>query len=149
VRRSDSNGATYYFGDLFELFVSTSGPGALGTYSVGDGSEEAPQILPPPMPDASYETSAAIANCMMLVGSPDCRLSSYYFHGGRRVGLQEETPSADEVYFLHGDHLGSASVVSKNNAAQGIESTLRYKPWGRNYYDHTTWISRPTRIGLL
>jgi hypothetical protein len=34
----------------------------------------------------------------------------------------------DEVYYLHGDHLGSASVVSK--VGQVIESTLRYKPWG-------------------
>jgi RHS repeat-associated protein len=74
------------------------------------------------------ETSAATANCIMLFGSTDCRMTSYYFHGGRRVGLHEETPSADEVYFLHADHLGSASLVTK--AGQVIESTLRYKPWG-------------------
>jgi RHS repeat-associated protein len=152
IRRIAPDGSTYYVGDVFEIFVSTTGPGALSTYAVGEGNDAAAATLLPPAADAarpvtvylpvamqsaadqalgrtSYTSSALFATCSVITGgNPDCRLTSYYFHGSRRVGLHEETPAADEVYYLHADHLGSASVVSK--AGQVIESNLRYKPWG-------------------
>lgn len=35
-------------------------------------------------------------------------VTKYYFHGDTRVAMRQ----GDEVYFLHGDHLGSTSLTT-------------------------------------
>jgi hypothetical protein len=42
---------------------------------------------------------------------------SYYYFNGQRVAMRKRTSSAinGTVYWLHGDHLGSASVVTNSS----------------------------------
>jgi len=62
---------------------------------------------------ASAETSSHVA-----------RVTKYYYHGGQRVAM-----SADGVvYYLHGDHLGSVSLVT--NADGGFHSRQLFLPYG-------------------
>ncbi len=55
---------------------------------------------------------------------------SYYYFGGSRVAMRERTSSANNgtVTWLHGDHLGSASLTT-NASGQKI-GEMRYKPFG-------------------
>jgi RHS repeat-associated protein len=56
--------------------------------------------------------------------------TSYYFFGGQRVAMRQGAV----VYWLHGDHLGSASLTTSGSGQ--IVSQQRYKPYGQ-----TRWIS--------
>jgi RHS repeat-associated protein len=56
--------------------------------------------------------------------------TSYYFFGGQRVAMRQGAT----VYWLHGDHLGSASLTTSGSGQ--IVSQQRYKPYGQ-----TRWIS--------
>jgi RHS repeat-associated protein len=56
--------------------------------------------------------------------------TSYYFFGGQRVAMRQGAV----VYWLHGDHLGSASLTTSGSGQ--IVSQQRYKPHGQ-----TRWIS--------
>jgi len=51
--------------------------------------------------------------------------ASYYFAGGQRIALRV---SDSELTYLHGDHLGSASLATDDAGAQ--VSALRYYPYG-------------------
>ncbi|MBN1248767.1 MAG: hypothetical protein JXC32_13995 [Anaerolineae bacterium] len=50
--------------------------------------------------------------------------TSYYFFGGRRVAMR----TSDEVYYLHGDHLGSTSLVTEPD--NSVKASQRYRPYG-------------------
>jgi len=56
--------------------------------------------------------------------------TSYYFFGGQRVAMRQGAV----VYWLHGDHVGSASLTTSGSGQ--IVSQQRYKPYGQ-----TRWIS--------
>ncbi|NJM42388.1 MAG: hypothetical protein HC853_17445 [Anaerolineae bacterium] len=68
----------------------------------------------------------------------------YYFFNGQQVamrvcngGCSAGNPGA--VYFLHGDHLGSASLTTSNAGAKVSE--MRYMPYGEVRYQ---WSNMPT-----
>jgi RHS repeat-associated protein len=62
---------------------------------------------------------------------------SYYYAGGQRVAMREQTATTNVVYYLHADHLGSASLVTCGNASGcgsvpsgDIVGQMRYTPYG-------------------
>jgi RHS repeat-associated protein len=69
-----------------------------------------------------------------------CKTKSYYMLGATRVAMREVTDDNGQgaVFYLHGDHLGSVSMVTGNSAANRtglindgrIVGSTRYKPWG-------------------
>jgi RHS repeat-associated protein len=54
-------------------------------------------------------------------------VTTYYHFGGKRIGLRKSTTGA-AVTYLHGDHLGSASVATDN--AGTVVNQQRYRPYG-------------------
>jgi hypothetical protein len=56
--------------------------------------------------------------------------TTYYYFGGARVGMRQN----NDVYWLHGDHLGSASLTTSITGA--VVSEMRYYPFGE-----TRWVS--------
>jgi len=50
--------------------------------------------------------------------------TTYYFAGGQRIAMRK----AGVVYYLHGDHLGSASLATDASGAKVSE--MRYTPYG-------------------
>jgi RHS repeat-associated protein len=66
--------------------------------------------------------------CTVLTGQSTCRSTTYYMHGGARVAFREETNTGEAFYYLHGDHLGSTSVVSRQDKT--VQADLRYTPFG-------------------
>jgi len=55
-------------------------------------------------------------------------ITKYYYAGGQRVAVRK----GDELSYLLGDHLGSASVVTDIDG--GLLSETMYKPWGEIRY---------------
>ena len=53
---------------------------------------------------------------------------TYYYAGGQRIAVRERTTTTDELTYLHGDHLGSASLAT--DAQGGVVSEMRYYPYG-------------------
>jgi len=66
---------------------------------------------------------------------------SYYPAGAdsTRIAMRVETSTQNDVYYLHADHLGSASLTT--DAGGNRVGELRYKPYGETRY---TWGSTPT-----
>ncbi len=63
---------------------------------------------------------------------------TYYYFGSQRVGMRTGVVGeSGEVYYLHGDHLGSVSDVT--SATGGRIAQERYYPYGR-----VRWGSAPT-----
>ncbi|NJM40497.1 MAG: RHS repeat-associated core domain-containing protein [Anaerolineae bacterium] len=60
----------------------------------------------------------------------NCKATTYIQFGSQRVAMREQTDGnpTGAVYWLHGDHLGSASLTT--DATGGKVAELRYKPWG-------------------
>ena len=60
----------------------------------------------------------------------NCKATTYYHFGSQRVAMREQTDGNTNgaVYWLHSDHLGSASLTT--DAGGGRVAELRYKPWG-------------------
>ncbi len=59
----------------------------------------------------------------------------YYYAGSQLIGLRELTGAGDgTLYYLHGDHLGSASVTTCGNSPCGtqgeVEARQSYMPYG-------------------
>jgi len=54
--------------------------------------------------------------------------TTYYFAGSTRVAMRVQTSTQNDVYYLHGDHLGSASLTT--DASGAPTSQLRYLPYG-------------------
>lgn len=52
-------------------------------------------------------------------------ITKYYTFGAQRVALRQE----NELYFLHGDHLGSTSLTT--GAGGAVIAEARYHPYGR------------------
>jgi hypothetical protein len=52
-------------------------------------------------------------------------VTKYYSFGGQRIAMRR----GDEVYYLHGDHLGSTSLTTDANGAKVAET--RYLPYGQ------------------
>jgi RHS repeat-associated protein len=99
----------------------------------GSGARGAAKVWAKPAQPAAQQQS---------VGSVTVR-QYYFFNGGQvamRVcngGCSAGNPGA--VYFLHGDHLGSASLTTSNAGAKIAEA--RYAPFGETRYQ---WSSMPT-----
>jgi len=84
------------------------------------------------------------------------RVSKYYYHGGTRVAMREIRPdSGNMLYYLHGDHLGSTSLVTLGEArpvgggvvapAGSVWARRRYDPYGETRY---TYGRSPTDFGF-
>ena len=60
----------------------------------------------------------------------NCKATSYYQFGSMRVAMRDQTDAnpTGSVYWLHGDHLGSASLTT--DASGGKMAEMRFKPWG-------------------
>ena len=57
-------------------------------------------------------------------------VTKYYSHGGQRVWQHlVALRQGDEVYYLHGDHLGSTSLTTDSDGA--VTSEVRYHPYGQ------------------
>ncbi|NJM42639.1 MAG: hypothetical protein HC853_18825, partial [Anaerolineae bacterium] len=72
----------------------------------------------------------------------NCTTTTYYQFGGQRMAVREQTDGLPSgmLYYLHSDHLGSASLTTD---AQGKKvGELRYKPYGETRFTfgdlHTT-----------
>jgi RHS repeat-associated protein len=61
--------------------------------------------------------------------------TTYYYAGATRVAMRQ----GSSVYYLHGDHLGSASLTTDYQGSKLGE--LRYTPYGETRY---VWGSTPT-----
>jgi RHS repeat-associated protein len=64
------------------------------------------------------------------VGTPS-EVVTYYDFGGRRVAMRKRatrTSTTDPVVWLHGDHLGSASMATGVN--NYVSGKVRYRPFG-------------------
>lgn len=55
-------------------------------------------------------------------------VTKYYYFGSQRVALRRGSGAGSQVYYLHGDHLGSTSLVT--NSAGAVASESRYAPFG-------------------
>ncbi|MEW5959071.1 MAG: RHS repeat-associated core domain-containing protein, partial [Chloroflexota bacterium] len=66
-------------------------------------------------------------------------VTKYYHHGGQRVAMRQ----GDEVYYLHGDHLGSVSLTTDSQGV--VVSEGRYLPYGE---DRWAAGSTPTDFGF-
>ncbi len=63
----------------------------------------------------------------------------YYMAGAQRVATRVITSTGSVVYYLHADHLGSASLTT--NASGNKLGELRYSPYGVTRY---VWGATPT-----
>jgi len=70
---------------------------------------------------ASGGTTVYVGQYYEVQGST---IKKYYYLGGRRIALKE----GSAVYYLHADHLGSASLATNNS--QGVVAEQRYYPYG-------------------
>ena len=71
------------------------------------------------------------------------RVVKYYYHGGARVALRTTGAGGSVVYWLHGDHLGSVSLVTDH--ASRVVAQQRFLPYGGVRYSEGTF---PTDVGF-
>jgi RHS repeat-associated protein len=64
---------------------------------------------------------------------------AYYLAGAQRVAMRVITSTGSVVYYLHADHLGSASLTT--DASGNKIGELRYMPYGETRY---VWGATPT-----
>ena len=62
------------------------------------------------------------------IASTDCVATTYYAMGSQRVAMRVQSDVLNDVYWLHGDHLGSASLTTDVSGKRMAE--MRYKPFG-------------------
>ena len=60
------------------------------------------------------------------------RVRKYYYHAGKRVAVRVDERGGDAVYYLHGDHLGSTSLVTDETG--DVHSRQLYYPYGAERY---------------
>ena len=66
--------------------------------------------------------------------------TSYYFAGSARIAMRVQVNgTADQVYYLLTDHLGSTAITVGTNNSKVAE--IRYKPWGETRH---VWGTTPT-----
>ncbi|MCL5998530.1 MAG: hypothetical protein M1546_21115 [Chloroflexi bacterium] len=72
--------------------------------------------------------------------------TSYYYFGDQRVAMRQTNvgTGVSTVYWLHGDHLGSASLTTTSSGAVVPNSVTRYKPFGEIRYPSSGSSSLPT-----
>ncbi|MCP4525482.1 MAG: RHS repeat-associated core domain-containing protein [Aestuariibacter sp.] len=63
-------------------------------------------------------------------------MTKYYYHGGKRVAMRVDESGESEVYYLHGDHLGSTSLSTDENG--GMVARQLYHPYGTTRYSEGT-----------
>jgi RHS repeat-associated protein len=64
------------------------------------------------------------------------RTTKYYYHGGKRVAMRVDEDGESEVYYLHGDHLGSTSLTTNDSGA--VVARQLYHPYGTTRYTDGT-----------
>ena len=68
-------------------------------------------------------------------------VTQYYYAGGQRVAMRKNST----VYYLHGDHLGSTSLVTDAN---GVEvARVLYYPYGEVRHEEGTLPTDYTYTG--
>ncbi len=55
-------------------------------------------------------------------------VTKYYYHGSSRIAMRQ----GSEVYFIHGDHLGSVSLTT--DAGGALVAQARYLPYGQEHW---------------
>jgi len=78
---------------------------------------------------ATTPVTTVFLGAVEITLSPTGRITrTYYFVHGQRSALREQRSDGIGVYFLHGDALGSASLVTGLTGT--VVSSLRYTPYG-------------------
>ncbi|MCL5994893.1 MAG: DUF6443 domain-containing protein [Chloroflexi bacterium] len=116
VKRMDAGGVVFYGSGIIELMVPATT--TLNT-SVN---------LPRPLNSFPWQS-----------WPHGTRMRTYYYLGATRVAMRDTTALSTEVTFLHGDHLGSASLATSITGAKVGE--LRYMPFGE---ERTGFLGVPT-----
>ncbi len=96
----------------------TSRTGTVGWYHLDAGSGTV-------VSDASgYNNHGTLSGAVWVAGyqSP----TKYYYLGSQRVAMRQ----GGVLTYLHGDHLGSASLATNASGAQVLNSEQRYLPYG-------------------
>jgi len=87
--------------------------------------------LPPPEESMSQPETASNPTLTSLSQPAVGQIwRSYYYLGGQRIALRERTAAANTLIYLHGDHLGSASLATNASGAKITDSDTRYYPYG-------------------
>jgi len=78
---------------------------------------------------ATMPVTTVFLGAVEITLSPTGRITrTYYFVHGQRSALREQRSDGLVVYFVHGDALGSASLVTGITGT--VVSSLRYTPYG-------------------
>ena len=84
--------------------------------------------------------TAAYAGAIEVTISGTQRITqAYYLAGAQRVATRVITSTGSVVYYIHADHLGSASLTT--DASGNKVGEMRYMPYGETRY---VWGSTPT-----
>ena len=102
VKKVDASGTTTYVGKHYEVLDTTKRTGQVFV----------------PSTQKSYGAYWKVEAVAPVV-------TKYYFFGGQRVAMRV---SGGTPVYLHGDHLGSASLTT--DSAGGVVSQARYAPFG-------------------
>jgi RHS repeat-associated protein len=89
--------------------------------------------------DAARQTASISPQFERVVVGAVITRTCYYELGGQRVAMRVYTTWPGTVYWLQGDHLGSASLTTDGAMNQVAE--LRYYPFGETRWE---WGSTPT-----
>jgi len=104
------------------------------------------QYTNPPNTHVTFRVTATdhVSNAASaLARTSVVRVTKYYYHGGARVALRTTGAGGSVVYWLHGDHLGSVSLVTDH--ASRVVAQQRFLPYGGVRYSEGTF---PTDVGF-
>ncbi len=122
-RRLTSSGPTY--SQVFDAenrlqSVTVSGQTTTFTYD-GNGVRVKKAV-------SGGATTVYVGNYYEKTGSASTK---YYYLGGQRVAMRRSGYPADNgLFFLHGDHLGSASLLTDQGGNEVSNSRVRYYAYG-------------------
>jgi RHS repeat-associated protein len=126
VKKIEGGATTLYIGNYFEMGAPTS------------GSE--PCTCPPGMNCLDVQCPLSSGT---TISSSNTVMRRYYYAGATRVAMREE----GTLYYLLGDHLGSAAVTASSAGAKVAE--LRYRPWGETRFSSGTTPTQRRFTGQL
>ncbi len=116
---------------------------------LGDGTQGTTEVTLEAVVTGGASTTASLPP-----GASEVR--TYYYAGAQRVAMRvvTTTATAGVVYYLHSDHLGSASLVTTSGGA--VHSQQRYTPYGAPRWssgtlptDYTFTGQRAESFGLM
>ena len=93
--------------------------------------------------DSAGATAYVSARFEQLRTSGGITNTSYYYFGAQRVAMR----TGGAVYWIHGDHLGSASLTTDANGQ--VVSEMRFYPFGETRWVSGTMPTNRTYTGQL